>query len=217
MRLKLHNTLTRNSKLPCNSFGIPASYCKTGSKLAKVKGSICEKCYGKKGNYLYPSYQELGIERKKFADDIEKFIERMVFLIECESNNYFRWFDNGDLQSYEQLKAILVIAKKLPSVTFWLTTKEYELIKRLIKDNIEIPKNLIIRVSHPMIDKQFNENSFFIKQGLNVSSAYKKEKFESIKNNQYSFSCPSTKQGNKCLTCRACWDSEIKNIIYKVK
>ena len=90
MRLKLHNTLTRNSKLPCNSFGIPASYCKTGSILAKVKGSVCEKCYGKKGNYLYPSYQELGIERKEFADDIEKFIERMAKTNRERNSNKFK-------------------------------------------------------------------------------------------------------------------------------
>ena len=26
--------------------------------------------------------------------------------------------------------------------------------------------------------------------------------------------CPSSKQGNKCLDCRMCWDSNVKDVAY---
>ena len=49
MIVKLSNT----SKMPCKSWGIPASSCKTGAKLRKVKGSVCSGCYAHKGAYSW--------------------------------------------------------------------------------------------------------------------------------------------------------------------
>ena len=35
----------RNSKIEGSTFNLPTWACNTGSKLAKVAGSVCEKCY----------------------------------------------------------------------------------------------------------------------------------------------------------------------------
>ena len=55
---KITGSLTRTSKMPGLSYSLPAWECKTGSKLRKIKGSVCASCYALKGNYtclLYTS------------------------------------------------------------------------------------------------------------------------------------------------------------------
>ena len=49
--LKITEGFTRTSKMPGLSYSLPAWECKTGSKLRKVKGSVCASCYALKGNY----------------------------------------------------------------------------------------------------------------------------------------------------------------------
>ena len=41
--------LSRTSKMPCESISLDARQCKTGSKLAKIPGSVCNGCYALKG------------------------------------------------------------------------------------------------------------------------------------------------------------------------
>ena len=48
---KITGSLTRTSKMPGLSYSLPAWECKTGSKLRKIKGSVCASCYALKGNY----------------------------------------------------------------------------------------------------------------------------------------------------------------------
>ena len=49
--------LSKPSKMPGWSIGIPAKECKTGSKLRKVKGSTCYDCYALKGCYVFKVYK----------------------------------------------------------------------------------------------------------------------------------------------------------------
>ena len=44
-------SMTRTSKMPGLSYSLPAWECKTGSKLRKIKNSVCSMCYALKGNY----------------------------------------------------------------------------------------------------------------------------------------------------------------------
>ena len=43
-------TLSNPSKMPSYAWGISAKHCNVGSKLAKIKGTICNKCYALKGH-----------------------------------------------------------------------------------------------------------------------------------------------------------------------
>ena len=43
--------LSNPSKMPSYAWGISAKHCNTGSKLAKIKGTICNKSYALKGHY----------------------------------------------------------------------------------------------------------------------------------------------------------------------
>ena len=49
--------LSAPSKMPCHSFSISAKRCKVGSKLRKVVGSTCNKCYALKGRYVFPNVE----------------------------------------------------------------------------------------------------------------------------------------------------------------
>ena len=46
-------TLSNPSKMPSYAWGISAKKCITGSRLAKIDGTICNKCYALKNHYLF--------------------------------------------------------------------------------------------------------------------------------------------------------------------
>jgi hypothetical protein len=51
--------LSATTKMPCKSFNLPAWECKTGSKLAKIPGTVCHGCYAMKGKlYKIPISQK---------------------------------------------------------------------------------------------------------------------------------------------------------------
>jgi len=187
-------TLSKPSKLPCQSYSLPATACKVGSKLRKIPGSVCSKCYACKGNYVrFPKIQE-SLERRLEAISDPQWVPTMIDLIKkaTKKTKYFRWHDSGDIQSVEHFVKIIEIAKELPDVMFWLPTKEVEIIYGFM----DIPSNLIIRVSSPMIDgtpPDFSHTSTSVTKGE---------------------MCPASKQGGKCVDCRMCWDKDIKNVSY---
>ena len=72
--------LSNTTKMPSYSWGIPTEYCKTGSKLALIPGTICNKCYADKGFYKMPvvnaMYQKRydAIEMNEWVDDMSDLI-----------------------------------------------------------------------------------------------------------------------------------------------
>ena len=65
--------LSAPSKMPCKSFSISAFECITGSRLRKIAGSVCSKCYALKGRYVFPKVQaaldrRLGVLARALAD-----------------------------------------------------------------------------------------------------------------------------------------------------
>ena len=128
---------------------------------------------------------------------IESFTE---YLNRFEKSGYFRWFDSGDLQNYKMLLSIVKIAKNTPNIKHWLPTKEYALITRYKKEFKTFPKNLIVRVSAPMLDTKI--------KGFKYTSSI-------VKNSTMESNCDAYKNQGKCLDCRLCWNKSIKDITYK--
>ena len=66
--------LSHPSKMPCPAISLDAQACKTGSKLAEIKGTVCHDCYALKGFYRMPNtrnamkthgfYDQFGIRTK---------------------------------------------------------------------------------------------------------------------------------------------------------
>ena len=184
-----------NTKMPGTTFAICAFACITGSKLAKVEGSICNGCYSIKLQKLRPSVNK-GYKKNLFkwqVSNTSNWIDAMVFQILRAKVKEHRWFDSGDLQSVEMLLAIIKVARKTPKVKHWLPTKEYKIITKYLKTNT-LPANLIVRVSAAMIDGKPS------KAFRNTSTVHRNSE-------PLGFECKGA-----CGPCRACWAKRIKNV-----
>lgn len=196
-------TLSKPSKMPGYAYSTPAKRCLIGQKMRKVAGSICAFCYALKGRYVFKNVQ--AAMEKRFASlTNDLWVEAMTYLIGKVKNPHFRWHDSGDIQGVWHLEKIVKIAKNLPQVSFWLPTREYAFVSEYIEKGGEVPSNLTIRLSALMMDGPAPVG-IAQRLGLCVSGASK------VGN----FNCPSSKQGNKCGDCRACWDKNQFAINYK--
>lgn len=195
-----------NKKMPCKTWNLSAWDCKTGSKLAKVAGSICSECYAKAG--FYNTYRESHAEGyKKRLDSIDNpnWVNAMIKLI--GNDPYFRWMASGDIQSLDHLKKIVQIAELMPQTKFWLPTHEVNIVKDYVKSGL-VPVNLIIRISAVYIDKPCSlPKSLEGHANILISNVHKVEK-------PMGFNCNAPSQGGACLDCRACWDTSVKAISY---
>ena len=196
--------LAQTSKMPCPSWSISAKRCNVGSKLAAVKGSICEGCYALKGAYAWGNTQA-ALERRWEAYKASPafFVVNMSELLKRKGLTYFRWFDSGDLQSLEMLEAIVQIAENVPDCAFWLPTKELAIVRRWReKTKQPFPPNLCVRLSAYMRDE-------LPPTILKLPASTVTDKAAPI-----GFPCPSKDQGNKCGDCRACWNSSVSIVSY---
>ena len=189
--LKITDSFTKTKKMPGLSYSLPAWECKTGAKLAKIKGSVCNGCYAMKGNYTrYPAIKAAQYVRLK-AINSPLWVEAMVAQI--KNQKYFRWHDAGDIQSADHLQKIFEVCKLTPDTKHWMPTRE-----AWVKDHLaSCPDNLIVRLSAPMIDQP--APSSWVHTSTVVTSGR---------------TCPAPDQGNVCGSCRACWDKDVKNIAY---
>ncbi len=187
-------SLSKPSKMPGWSIGLPAKECKTGGKLRDVKGSVCYDCYALKGCYVFKVVQQAQYRRLKAIRD-PQWVEAMAHLINSKRPRVFRWHDSGDVQDLNHLQKIYEVCRLTPSKRHWMPTRE-----AWIKDHLQDkPDNLVIRLSSPMVD-QGPVSSWPNTSTVVTSGA----------------SCPAPKQNNECGTCRNCWNPEIKNISYGI-
>ena len=204
--LNIIGGLSKTSKMPCSSFNLSAWRCNNGSKLAKIKGSVCDGCYAMTGFYnMFKKKHEANHDRKlnNYYKDTKLWTSTFSsYLNKYEKSGYFRWFDSGDIPSYDFLLNIVNIAKNTPNIKHWLPTKEYKLINKFYKQGNSVPSNLVIRVSAPMVDTEINGYP-------NTSSVIK------TSNPTGSYTCNAPQQDNQCKDCRLCWNKDIKNIAYK--
>jgi hypothetical protein len=150
-------TLSNPSKMPSYAWGISAKHCNTGSKLAKIKGTICNKCYALKGHYAFKNVFDAHEIRRK-AIEMNEWVDYMAELLTLKYKNldksrlYHRWFDSGDLQSFSHLMKIFEVCELTPHIKYWLATREYKLIDKIKEE--DVPKNLCLRVSAIKVDSQ---------------------------------------------------------------
>jgi len=191
--------LSHTSKMPCPSFSLPVARCVTGSKLAEIEGSICSKCYVKRGRHIFHIAAQ---EWRWQALSHPRWVEAITHLIHEEGNPHFRWQDSGDLAGYWHLQKIVDVALALPEVSFWLPTSERDVVEEYRMMLGEFPANLTVRVSTTLIDSAPRQD-----QSL-TSSVHRNKP-------PHGFACKAPQQKNKCLGCRACWNKEIKNVSYQ--
>lgn len=202
--------LSEPSKMPGFGWSIPALACKTGARLAKRTGTSCQGCYARKGRYTFPTVRQAMARRlaawqaAKKSKQIGAWVDAFARVLKAvDSSGYFRWFDSGDIQDLDMLSAIADIARALPDRRFWLPTQEHALVLRWVERGGQIPPNLTIRLSSREVDGPRPA----ISDLLSLPSS-------SVTRDASRVTCPSKSQGNKCLTCRACWDPTVKEVVY---
>ena len=204
--VNIAGSCTKTTKMPSDSYSLPAKACITGSKLVKIKGSVCEGCYALKGNYHRFAKTIEPLQYKRLESITHPlWVEAMVKLI--GNKPFFRWHDAGDLQSVDHLSKIARIAQQLPQTLFWLPTREYDIVKAFVETK-SIPVNLVIRMSAMMID-QPAKLPRSLKGIANVltSTVHKNKELDGFK-------CVAPSQQGKCGTCRSCWDNTVTNVSY---
>ena len=200
------HTLSNPSKMPCKGYSLPATACKTGSKLRKQPGTVCSKCYACKGMYTFPSVQN-ALQKRLAAISHPDWVEAMTTLI--SDDEYFRWHDSGDLQNKTHLKNIIDVCFRTPATSHWLPTKEVKLVSDYVKSGGVIPDNLIIRLSAPKIHST----------SLTFAAHRQVKTCRSMTFVPYatgSHVCPAPEQNGECGDCRACWSINVSDVIYKM-
>ena len=192
---KITGGLSKPSKMPGPAYNLPAAACLTGAKLVKVPGSTCAGCYALKGRYRFGNVQKALNRRLKALED-PRWIAGMVTLI--QGRPVFRWHDSGDIQSAQHLKNIFEVCKQTPETAHWLPTREAQFIKDLQPE--VVPKNLKIVFSDHMNDQAHGVTFWPYTSGVTTKPR--------------AVTCPAPKQGNKCQSCRQCWDRSVKRVIY---
>jgi hypothetical protein len=190
---KITDSLTRTSKMPGLSYSLPAWACQTGSKLRKVKTSPCYGCYALKGNYTrYPAIK-IAQYRRLAAIKMEGWTRAMA--VQILKQKYFRWHDAGDVQSHEHMAKIIEVCKLTPNTKHWLPTQE----RQYLPKPEDVPANLIIRLSRSKVDGPAG-NAWTHDSGVTTKEGER--------------TCPAPDQGGACKDCRACWNKDIKSVIY---
>ena len=188
--IKITDSFTKTSKMPGLSYSLPAWECKTGSKLRKIKNSVCSMCYALKGNYTRYKAIKAAQYRRLDATKDPRWVDAMAAVIKRQK--WFRWHDAGDVQDQQHLNKIFEICRLTPDTRHWLPTRE-----AWIKDHLDSkPDNLVIRFSPPMMDQRndtWPNSSMVVKTGA---------------------TCPAPNQGGKCGSCRQCWDGDVKVVSY---
>jgi len=190
---KITDSLTRTSKMPGLSYSLPAWACQTGSKLRKVKTSPCYGCYAMKNNYIrYPAIK-IAQYRRLAAIKMEGWTRAMA--VQILKQKYFRWHDAGDVQSHEHMAKIIEVCKLTPNTKHWLPTQE----RQYLPKPEDVPANLIIRLSRSKVDGPAG-NAWTHDSGVTTQEGER--------------TCPAPDQGGACKDCRACWNKDIKSVIY---
>ena len=193
--------LSKPNKMPGPSINLPAVACITGAKLVNVPGSTCSGCYALKGRYRFQNVKDAMQRRLDRLED-PRWITAMVTLINGRHwqtpQPVFRWHDSGDIQSVQHLKNIFEVCKQTPDTSHWLPTREARFLKLMDPD--VVPKNLKIVLSDHMNNQRVAPTWWPYTSGVTT--------------NHELVTCPASKQGNKCLDCRKCWDRNTKRVIY---
>ena len=208
--LRRNPHLSTPSKMPCHTFALPAVMtCPIGAKLRKIPGTVCSKCYAKKGLSVMPdakgsrlrNYLETRRALKSITKE-ENWVETMANKIRGQrrGKGFFRWHDSGDMYSAPYFDMVLKVIRRTPEVQHWIPTKELPLIRRNIH---RLPSNVNVRWSAPMIGQVVKPPFPLTSSSVSAGKG---------------FLCPATYvEGKKnCGTCRACWSRSVKNVDYKL-
>ena len=225
---KIVGGLSKPSKMPGYAYALPASLCRVGSKLRKVPGSVCHGCYAAddvqwlidagRNPYLgrYKMSNVKSAAARRFASLTDpRWTGAMAALLIAKykkktgkKDRVFRWHDSGDVQGIRHMIMIIVVARLVPTIQFWIPSRELNTLRRVaVAIGVMMPGNLLIRASSAMVDVH-------PVKGFDHTSTVHKDR-DPVKG-KGNVICPAPKQNGECRDCRACWHPGIKNVSYAI-
>ena len=220
--------LGQPGKMPGPSYGLHAALCHRGAELRQIPGSVCHGCYATRDFYetwgpvLVARDRRHGRPGRGEGIHHRDWVEAIVTLTEAWFRRWhnknpdvspfdrararvFRWHDSGDLQGTWHLVKIAEVARRLPDVSFWLPTREQDMVAEFLADGNEIPSNLTVRISADMVDQPPELRSELT--DFPTSTVHTGDPLGLV--------CRALeKRSNKCGNCRACWDARVPVVSY---
>jgi hypothetical protein len=203
------------SKMPCRSWSLPALETCPGARernlitQAMEIVDACKTCYALQGNYNFKGSKEL---RKFNRDEWQHpdFVTSMTAALIAEGNNYFRWFDSGDVFDIRLARKIFLIMLATPSVNHWLPTRSHKIAKfQPILEAMGRLSNVVVRYSSDSVigEKIATDKPQSIIYGelsevpadAKICMAYHLEESQQTAN---------------CGECRACWSKDVSAVAY---
>ncbi len=202
--------LSEPSKMPCWATSTSAYRCGVGSALAQIKGSTCEGCYARKGSYCWPNTKN-AMERRYVALSDPRWVAAMAHHIMVKTFPkkpkvpvvpFFRWHDSGDVQSVSHLRNIVQVCQLTPTITHWLPTREYGIVRKYLAEYGAFPANLTVRVSAAMVGGSA-PSDFPVTSEVVATEAER----DAVLARGGSI-CPAPTTKGECRDCRTCWSSQ---------
>lgn len=159
------------------------------AKYAKVKGSICEKCYAQRMMGMYKGLEDCTKRNTEILTSRVLDMDELPLINAC----YFRLEAFGDLNNTTQLINYFNICKKNPDVHFALWTKNPGIVREVADQK---PKNLVILVSSIMVNHPVELDK--MPYADKVFTVYDKE---TIAKDNININCGA----KNCLKCHSCY------------
>lgn len=187
-----------------NTSALDNAFCE---HMAKNEKSICSKCYSRK---MLESYRANC--RPAFNKNAEILANDLMYEEEikpCNKNvKYIRFSAHGELINLVHLYNCFQISKVNKEKICTLFTKRIDLLKQI--NQSEIPENMIIIYSNPLIDSPLSEE--YIKDlqiVLNVNKVFNVFTKKYSMDKGISINCG----GKKCKDCLVCYSPNKINVI----
>jgi len=161
----------------------------------------CAGCYATDGNYRFANVKNSRAHNKK---DWPRLAWTDDMVAELQKDDYFRWFDSGDMYTLALAEKILEVMKRTPWVKHWLPTRMHKFPKfRQVLTDMQALKNVSVRFSSDSVTGEYTKGlhgSVIVptpgdaKRGVKLCGAYD--------------------NNGQCGPCRACYDKRVKVIAY---
>lgn len=205
--VKLSNT----SKLGVKSWSLQAiNTCPASIGADGQLVDACKGCYATAGNYRFANVKAPR-EFNRQAWQEESFVADFVKALHKE--RFFRWFDSGDMYDLRLARKMLEIMQATPHVKHWLPTRMYKFEKfHAIIEMMSALPNVVVRLSSDSITGERVESTVSPHNSTIIPEdcISRFESFDSLDG----IVCQAYYQGGKCLDCTACYDKEVKTVMY---
>ena len=140
--------------------------------------------------------------------DPKDFWDQVRFKIKHNPLPLFRFFDAGDIPSYEFFCGMVELAKDFPDIKFMSFTKKYDIVNEWLKANGNLPDNLNIIFSAWHIGWEVN-NPY----GMPVAYVDFTDKTLNPEFPKGITGCPNQKDKTiTCSVCQKCWSKKVKAV-----